>query len=103
MSDCTQCTLPDPRKPTFREAQFKLHVTADFLDDLCRQIEEFSRKLPESRRTCDPLAQLRAAMECVRSDLLLDAVKTLRLAANLTEEQLKQRFEERQKWLVVVM
>ena len=103
MSDSDQCTLPDPRKPTFREAQDKLQVTADSLDHLCKQIKEFCRGLPKSRRSCDPLAELRAALDCVRTDLLVDAVETLRLAANLDEEQLKQRFEERQKWQVVVM
>ena len=103
MSDCKQCNPPDRRIPTFLEAQAELLVQADTLDHLCRQIKEFCRALPESSHGFAPLAEVRAAMDCVRRDLLADAVETLRGAAGFTEEELENRFEERRKWQLVVM
>ena len=103
MSDCKQCNPPDRKTPTFREAQDELHIQADILDHLCGQIETFCRALPEASQGFAPLAEVRAAMDCVRKDLLVDAVETLRRAAGITEEELEKRFEERQEWQLVVM
>ena len=103
MSDSEQCTLSDPRKPSFREVQDELHVTADALHGMCEQLQQLAQKLPKRSRRFEALAELRSAMDCVRTDLLDDAIETLRFAADLTEENLQQRFEERRKWRIVVV
>ena len=103
MSDSDQCTLPDRRKPSFHEVQDELQVTAEALHSMGQQLQKLGRKLPARRHGFEALAELRAAMDCVCSDLLADAIETLRFAGTLTEEQLQQQFEERIKWQVVVM
>ena len=103
MSDSDQCTLSDPRKPSFREVQDELQVTADALHSMEQQLQQLAHKLPKRSHGFEALAELRAAMDCVRSDLLDDAIETLRFAANLDEENLQQRFEERRKWQIVVI
>ena len=103
MSDSKQCTPLDPEKPTFNEVQDELQIVANGLHNLFKEMEDVCSRLPKMGRDFEPLAELRAAMDCVRSDLLGDAIETLKRAGTLTEEQLKQRFEERQEWLVVVM
>jgi hypothetical protein len=103
MSDCNQCIPPDRQKPSFREVQDELQITLDSLRQLGEQLKRIGRRLPRPSYAFDPLAELRAAADCVRKDLLVDAVETLNFAATLTEGQLQERFEERLKWRVVVM
>lgn len=103
MSDCNQCIPPDRQKPSFREVQDELQVTLDSLRYLGEQLKRIGRKLPGPGFAFEPLAELRNAADCVRKDLLADAVETLKLAATLTEGQLQERFEERRKWQLVVM
>lgn len=103
MSDCTQCIPRNRQKPSFREVQDELKLTVDSLRHIGERLKEIGTKLPEPSRAFEALAELRAVMDCVRNDLLDDAVETLTCATTLSEEQMKVRFEERLKWRVVVM
>jgi hypothetical protein len=63
------------------------------------RLESFGRSLPEPGPEFTPLAELRNGMDCVRQDLLADAIETLHLIATLPEDELQKRFEERRTWL----
>jgi hypothetical protein len=73
---------------------------ANVLRAECDRLENFGQILPQPGPEFDPMAELHASMDCVRRDLLTDAVETLTLVATLSEDQLRERFEERRTWLV---
>ncbi len=47
------------------------------------------------------LAELRGAIDCVRADLLADAIMTLDAAGTMTEDELRRRCAERRRVLVL--
>ncbi len=101
MSDSDQCTFETQLGPSFfAEVQAQIHHLAKILHAECDRLENFGRLLPEPGPEFDPMAELHAAMDCVRRELLADAVETLHLVATLSEDQLRERFEERRTWLV---
>ena len=64
-----------------------------------RQLAEIAERLPQANGEFDMLAELRGAVDVVRSDLLADAIATLATAASATESDLRCRFTERHGWL----
>ncbi len=47
------------------------------------------------------LAELRGAIDCVRADLLADAIMTLDVAGTMTGDELRRRRAERRRVLVL--
>ncbi len=47
------------------------------------------------------LAELRGAVDCVRADLLADAIMTLEAAGTMTEDELRRQCAERRRVLVL--
>ncbi len=47
------------------------------------------------------LIELRGTIDCVRTDLLADAIDTLEAAGNVTEEELRRRFAQRRQVLIL--
>ena len=82
-------------------AQTAIREMAESLDKIDERLAESVRRLPASSDQFDALAEVRAAIECVRADLLKDAVKTLLAVAASSESQLQACYEERQKWAAV--
>jgi hypothetical protein len=64
-----------------------------------RQLAEIAEHLPQANGEFDMLAELRGAVDVVRTDLLADAITTLVTAALADESNLRGRFVERQSWL----
>jgi hypothetical protein len=64
-----------------------------------RQLAEITERLPQANGEFDMLAELRGAVDVVRTDLLADAIATLDVASTADESNLRGRFVERQSWL----
>ncbi len=73
-------------------------ATAEFRR-LDQRLAEISDGLPQTNGEFDILAELRGAVDIVRTDLLVDVIATLHTAATATESDLRCRFTERQGWL----
>ena len=79
------------------------HQLAEITADLRRidhRLETLVQDLPELDEDFHILKELRAAADCVRGDLLQDAIETLDNAATLSPIELRRRFEERKQWRV---
>jgi hypothetical protein len=76
--------LDDPAKP-FTEIQQDVLEVSIRLREVSDQLADLSSALPEPAEKFDMRAELRGVLECVRSDLLADAVNTLRAAATRDE------------------
>ena len=74
---------------------------AESLHRIDERLAESVRRLPASSDRFDALAEVRAAIECVRADLLTDAIATLLAVAVSSESQLQACYEERRKWAAV--
>ncbi len=61
------------------------------------RISEVCANLPEPGDEFEPLAELCGLLRCVNSDLLMDAIKTLELAASQSEAELLREFNRRQQ------
>ena len=104
MSDSEQSTFSTHPEPTlFRDSQRRLRELLAALRHVEQGLAELIARLPEPAFAFNATAELRLGAHCVRNDLLLDAVETLEFVANLPEEKLQKRFEERLTWLPVVM
>jgi hypothetical protein len=88
--------------PTLLETQGAIQDAAAELRRLDERLAEICGRLPEPARGFDILTELRGTVDCVRSDLLSDAIATLSVAATASESDLHRSFEERQRWLVAV-
>jgi hypothetical protein len=100
MSDSDQSTLdPHPGPSLFTETRSNLRELIDLLRQVDERLEHFGRRLPKPGPEFNHLAELRSGMDCVRQDLLADALETLHLIATLPEDELQKRFEERRTWL----
>ena len=64
------------------------------------RIRSLVETLPVPTAKFHPLSELAAGLSCVRSDLLADAIETLEALAKLDDDTLRQRFEDRRRWLV---
>lgn len=82
-------------------AQAALRELAESLYKIDERLAESVRRLPASSDQFDALAEVRAAIECVRADLLTDAIATLLAVAASSEIQLQACYEERRKWAAV--
>ena len=79
------------------------HQLAEITADLRRidqRLDTLAQNLPEPDEDFHILKELRAAADCVRGDLLQDAIETLDNAATLSPIELWRRFEERKQWRV---
>ncbi|MCP4549301.1 MAG: hypothetical protein GY835_22845 [bacterium] len=70
------------------------------LRESAAELEQLCQTLPEPAEDFDARAELRGTLECVLTDLLEDAVSTLRVAAKRTEEEWRLAFEQRSQLLV---
>lgn len=117
MSDCPNSTPPSPTGPspgdgqpagnqaTGPGSQSAIQSVATELRRIDNRLAEISRRLQGSGdpRGFDVPTELRGAVDCVRSDLLTDAIETLSFAATASEADLHRSFEERQRWLVAAV
>ncbi len=117
MSDCPNSTPPSPTgpspgswppaagQPTTSGPQVAIQNVATELRRIDDRLAEISRRLQGSgdHRGFDIQTELRSAVDCVRSDLLTDAIETLSFAATASEADLHRSFEERQRWLVAAV
>ena len=93
MSDRTET---DDISETTRE---DLRSIVDGLRDLDQRLTGLAGPLPEATDAFDEQAEIRAAIETVRTDLLADAIDTLDLAASGETHVLWRRFVQRRQWL----
>jgi hypothetical protein len=76
---------------------FKICADLREVDD---RLAQMCRTLPEPTATFHAQAELRGTLECVRTDLLEDAISTLRTAAKRgCEAEWRYAFEQRVKLL----
>ncbi len=87
------------RRSPVSDVQSAIRDTTTELRRVDRQLGEISDSLPQANGEFDMLAELRGAIDTVRSDLLSDAIATLDTAGSVTEPDLRCRFTERQGWL----
>ena len=76
-----------------------LRTIVDELRDLDRRLSELAGPLPEATDAFDEQAEIQAAIETVRTDLLADAIDTLDLAASGETHVLWRSFAQRRRWL----
>ena len=101
MSDSEQCTpRPDSDPSVFEDTRERLQELTALLRQVNERLEQLGSVLPEPGPEFDRLAELRSGMDCVRRDLLTDAVDTLHLIATIPADELRDRFGERRAWLV---
>jgi hypothetical protein len=63
------------------------------------RMAELCENLPEPDDEFEALAELCGVVDCVNRDLIADAIRTLELAANHDEAELRREYEQRQRWL----
>ena len=117
MSDCPNSTSESPTgpspgngppaggQPTASGTQSAIQSVATELRRIDDRLAEISRRLQGSGdpRGFNVPTELRSAVDCVRSDLLTDAIETLSFAATASEADLHRSSEERQRWLVAAV
>jgi len=91
----------DGSPPTLSDARRALDGAAGELRAVDRRLAELARRLPVPGERFSALAELRGAVDCVRADLLADAVDTLTTAASRGEPALRRAFLERRRRLVL--
>ena len=91
------------KRPKVSKTQGAIQALAAELSQVDRRLAAVSEGLPEPADDFDMPAELRSAVDCVRNDLLADAISTLNHIATASERGLRQSFEERQKWLVAAV
>ncbi len=87
------------RRSHVSDVQTAIQDATAELQRLDHRLGEIGDTLPQANGEFDMLAELRGAVDDVRSDLLADAIATLDTAATATESDLRCRFTERQGWL----
>jgi len=87
----------DAEQPELQRVLFRVRAK---LRESDAELEQLCGTLPEPTEDFDARAELRGTLECVRNDLLADAVSTLRAAARRSEEEWRQVFEQRFQLLV---
>jgi hypothetical protein len=76
-----------------QRALWKICANLREMDD---RLAQMCRTLPEPTATFDARGELRGTLECVRTDLLQDAISTLRTAARRScEAEWRYAFEQR--------
>lgn len=87
----------EARQPEVQRVLFRVRAK---LYESDTELERLCGTLPEPTGDFDARAELRGTLECVRKDLLKDAISTLRVAARRTEEEWRRAFEHRFELLV---
>ena len=103
MSDFEQSTFRTPPGPSVSGLQNRLAEVVAELQRIDRALETMVQDLPEPDDEFHILKELRAATDCVRRDLLADAVETLEGVSASSPIELWRRFEERRTWLVAAV
>ena len=81
------------------DTQDTLREIAAELRQLDTRLAEIAGTLPLGGATFNAPGELRGAVDCVRVDLIADAIESLETVGNASEAELNKRFEERQRWL----
>lgn len=86
---------------TLAEAQETLRGITDRLREVDAQLTGLSSFLPAPcAESFEPRAELRGLVDCVRKDLLEDAIRTLQTAGSCTEPAFRLEHVKRQeRWL----
>ena len=100
MSDSEKCILQDLSRPSVSRTQVRLFAVAVELKLIDRELRDIVEGFPEPDGDFHIFKELRAAADCVRTDLLADAIETLDSVAQGSPISLWRRFEERRTWLV---
>jgi septal ring factor EnvC (AmiA/AmiB activator) len=88
------------RQPsTVHDTQRAIKDATEELRRVDRQLAEIAEHLPQANGEFDMIAELRGAVDVVRTDLLGDAIATLATASLVDESSLRRRFTARQGWL----
>lgn len=82
----------EARQPEMQRVLFRVRAK---LYESDAELEQLCETLPEPTEDFDTGAELRGTLECVREDLLKDAISTLRVAARRSEEEWRRAFERR--------
>jgi len=91
-----RCDLPSTRK-TLREVATELRS----LDGRLAFAAQALVDIPDTGDGFSMLCELRGAIDGVREDLLADAIETLEVAGTLSEGELRRRFAERRRLLIL--
>ncbi len=83
---------PDAVQRVLLKVRARLYESDADLEQLCST-------LPEPTEDFDARAELRGTLQCIRTDLLEDALSTLKAAYIRTEEEWRKLFEERSQLL----
>ena len=83
------------------DLQTELLAAAISLRGIDESLAGLAEELPTPGDRFDALAELRGAIDCVRSDLLSDAMTTLERAAILSEGELYRHYCERRRVLIL--
>lgn len=89
----SQIEARDTEQPDVQRTLFRLRAK---LRESDAELEQLCRTLPEPTADFDARAELRGTLECVRTDLLEDAISTLQAAARRTDTEWRMAFVERQ-------
>ena len=84
------------QKMSFTKARQAVRKLASRLRRLDGQLATLSSELPEPVAEFEAAAELRGIVECVRSDLLADAITTLEAASERDEIGLRMELVKRQ-------
>jgi hypothetical protein len=87
------------RDPSVGETQEAICEAATELRRVEGRIGWLCEILPEPGHEFEPLAELWEVLDCVKRDRLADAIRTLEVAANQDEDQLRREYDRRQEQL----
>jgi hypothetical protein len=108
MPSCREFTPPSPTDPpwTVEFAQVILGVAARSIASAAELLERVHAGLPEppdladrqeGRKPYDQATDILATIECVLEDDLRPAIEALRRSAAITDAELEQEYQERQR------
>lgn len=93
-------------KNGFKRAEVTRAAIREAAEDLRRldqRLAEIVSNLPLQTDGFSLLGEFRGGVECVRSDLLEDAIDSLTTLATISEEELREQHEECAKWFVAAV
>ncbi len=101
MPDLPECILPPEKDLEASQVQRSLRAAARELEAIERRLTALGAQLPPPAEPFELLGELRAAIDCVRGDLLADAIATLQAAGSRSESRLRRECLCRRQWLVM--
>jgi hypothetical protein len=87
------------RDPSVGETQEAIWEVATELRRVEGRIGELCEILPKPGHEFEPLAELWGVLDCVKRDLLADAIRTLEIATTQDEDQLRREYDWRHEQL----